>query len=354
MNGKLNLLLTIVIALIAISLFSCMERGLLAPPSETNDDTIQTIQKDSTLNKSMCSVKYVRRWNTEKILSYVPVAGKKLGFNNSEFASIREMKEKYGFSKVTGADHTFALNTGFLRADIMGSISWETLSYSTGYDSYYIDEPIENGVSVASILYLARKLYPKKLILGSYKIGIIDWANVETQYKILKRFPNIYIMSDNYYGFYVRFWGHRITTKQDQRGYWGDFKTSYGSKNRANWISLIVDAKASRGDGDFYDLLGWANDNGLKEMWLWIGKAPAEEDYEELTQSKFNRDIKKFVEAAYFKGWLKRKEFQKEYYWKYICLLPQPCRSCDQEDESAAGWLFVSKKETGRVRTIIR
>jgi hypothetical protein len=159
-------------------------------------------------------------------------------------------------------------------------------------------------------------------------------------------------MSDNYYGFYVN-WPVEITSNQDQRGFWEDFKSNYGNKNIANWISLIIDSKASRGDGDFHDLLGWANDIGLKEMWLYVGDAD-DEHKETLTQSKFDRDIKKFVEAAYFQGWLKRKEFQGEYLCKFECLLPDPCSSCDQEDENAAGWLLVSKVETGRERTIIR
>ncbi len=358
MNGKVNLLFTIVVALITVFMISCKENNPLESINKTKANVEQT-EEDSALGKFPCNYRQFESWEEVESESwYEPVEGKKLGFNAANsFASIRQMKEKFGFSKVlvyNTEQRDSAIAAGFSWEDIVGAIDRKKIeqndlsnSYIPGFKSYFLDEPFEDRdnhpkIPQSYVKRLAQNISPSKLLLSSY-------TQPKSYYhSILFHEVNTEIMCDNYYGDYIQW----LYSNQDQRGNWDDYKTLYQSNNTSNWISLIIDAKPSQGDGTFKELLEWSKDNGFNEMWLWIGNAG--DDHagkgEVLTKAKFDKDIKRFKTLAMFAGWLKHKQVKKLYSYTYRC--SRPCSLCDQEDIYAPGWRLTRKVYRGSKRVV--
>ncbi len=260
-----------------------------------------------------------------------------------------EMKTKYGFSKVlvNAGNIQTASNAGFIDSiDMMASISRSSLTYPSGnFKEYYIDEPAEirgsdhPRVPLANLCILADELQPSKLIVSSYKMGITDNDGSQDYYLQLilgSYYQNIKIMSDNYYGLFCR---------DDQTGYWDDYKDMYSARNSSNCVHLLVDGKQH----DFYSLFEYAKDNNLNELWLYIGNEPDGicGDGEVLTKNKFDHYLSQFLGNARNFGWLKTA--YRKYQYIYKCLDPNPCFSCDQNDiSSEGGWVQVGKYPTNQ------
>jgi hypothetical protein len=87
MNGKLNLLLTITIALTVMLVFSCNENNLI-------ENTINKNNGSGKLEKPDCSRRVTTVW---KHHHYVPVQNKTLGFWPTSFATMNAMRTQYGF-----------------------------------------------------------------------------------------------------------------------------------------------------------------------------------------------------------------------------------------------------------------
>jgi hypothetical protein len=345
MKTKFQLLIIrLITAITFLFILSCNEPELTAP---TTNNTIQetNLEKDINPKALACDQRIVYQW---ELSCYKPVIGKKIGFNPNIFSSTQEMKDKFGFSKVlvNESQKESAIAAGFTFPDMVGRVNRDNMTYPSGdFDYYHIDEVAENGVSIYDIYNLAEELYPKKLLLSSYKIGWLDpWNDIQNYYSLVcTYYSNTEIMSDNYFG-PVELLEY---CTDDQRVYWDDFQDRYASRNKMNWISLLIDGK----QWDFNDLFSYANNKGFNEMWLYIGDAG--DDYcggsEVLTSSKFDQYIYRFSSYAFNKGWLRR--FEKLYRYDYRCFLRNPCETCDQEDLNSAGWYF-ERSYTGQEREV--
>jgi len=340
-------------AFISFLIITCTEK----PPTENNEEVA------GELSKTMCTKRTELVWELDR---YEPVSGKTLGFNENSFASNKTMRTHWGFTSVKTSNPDAAMAAGFSRYDIMINVkiknptsagsSFDFAEYpKVIFNKYYIDEPLDKPMShlkrfinYKALIDVADYVYPKSLYISSYKIGELNWigTDVVKLYKqLISIAPNLVLMSDNYYGFSAI-----ESCKDDQTGLWEDFKDEYGFRNRANWISLLIDGKQN----DFAWLLKKAGHMRFKELWLYIGNAGDDNcgGGERLTKTKFNDYIYSFTYAAWKRGWLKR--IDKLVRYEYTCNSSDACNECEQDNLGTnwkpgflgSGWDLQSRTET--------
>lgn len=265
-------------------------------------------------------VKYTYYWEVE---NYIPVSNKKLGIwlpHDSYYYSLA--KNKYGFSMISvqyGDQLATAINSGYLRSNIMGIIPNNHLDAYHFLDvifgqlgQYYIDEPIEKvryspDELVDFAYYVKQSGNISPILIGGYStsaIQIYQWVKNRT--------TNTFFMCDEYEG--------------DQRSYWTSWLNAYGpARVKGNWIIIDDDF------GEFYDLLGHANNLGLTQFWMFTPNSGNIDEY-----------LPDFADKAWKTNWLVKKE--RRYRVEYRCY----SRDCSIDDN----WEYYETVPLQEFRTL--
>ncbi len=264
-----------------------------------------------------CGVKDVTSWALDH---YEAQSGVIVGIwpHNARMQNsteISKLKNKYGFNYILLASaydltkFNLILNSGFARNNIMAQIlpnnfQQKTYQYGSIY-AYYVDEPSENGYSMAGIRDAINNNAPgSKLIISGYKRTYGLDGYVSTSDGVL-------------FSSYKHWWEClpgvwcSWPVDPDQRPDWTDMKNRYGNKSFMNWVGAHQDLS------EYPVLLGHSANLGLPGVWLY--------QLEEVDNSEDN--ILSFCYNAWASGYLRR--FERKYIYEYRCSYPNPC-DCDR------------------------
>ena len=218
-----------------------------------------------------------------------------------------------------------AIDSGFSASNIMADLG-NSPTFADNYLSgspknigyYYIDEPFERitygPVQIQDLCSaLASKYSGGAIEVTSYTPAntVADIYHAYDWYtRILNSSSNIYIQCDEYYGNCA---GHTYQ-------YWNLYKQCYSSKNKSNWMHVVINNGNGNASSCGYAATSWqtlittANNLGINNIWLYA------------YQTGNENAVINFSISAWETGWMYR--FQNMITTVWLCNTNNPCANC--------------------------
>jgi len=277
---------------------------------------------------------------------YQPITGKLIGVypdNRYSQARLTELYLKWGFRGViVDPDYSYnmAVSVGFHTSDMMVPVHWDNYNtvvpnYPAG--GYYYDEPTEHGCfgrpartqnQLEDMGNFIRS-YNRKFFIGGYK-RCTHFINAGSAADFV-----MYSSYKNWNEWLPECW---LPGSSDQRDSWSDMRNWFGQKFVSTWISGRVSSSTCGNEsdidsGEYNQLIGHANNLGLRGIWFFIGCGTSE------------NEIANFMWYAWLNGWVRR--FEYKYYIIWRCLYQGP-GDCDPSDPMV--WFIWGYEYTGECR----
>ncbi len=289
-----------------------------------------------------------RQYTYYSLTKFEPYTGKATGvfINSSSDVTWSAMKYTYGFRGVMvyPTDYNYARNAGWENSEIYIRLwrsrhdslqSIQAISSSSPYvQGFYIDEPIEHdecnpNAQVNYVNRMASLVYPKPLLIGSYKIGteIIYCGLLPSTIDLTYYYNNILSTSSNSYVLCDEYRNDHFSMNTR----WMSYKVNYGLKNTKNFLHIDFNRPNNTwGYANWNDLFGFAASIGISKMWLF-----SDREYNN------QNGMYSFCQSAFNNYWLRG--FNENITVIERCISPNCEHRQDREDPDGEQYWFIDQ-----------